>query len=164
MSYEVPEGWLSPKVRWLRSILLAAGWGCRVTLVIGVLVLWRLCQFSTFGEIPRGTVATAMVQIGAFRSALDLYILDNGRAPTKRQGLDALLTPSTIQPVPRKWAGPYLPDLTQIPPDPWGNPYVYRPEGKDSTSYLIISYGKDGKPGGSGYDADLMSDPPTRSN
>lgn len=38
--------------------------------------------------------------------------------------------------------------------DPWGNPYVIRTDGGEVT---VISYGADGKPGGSGDDRDRMS-------
>jgi len=164
MREESPKDWLSLIGRLLRYFLLAAGWGCRVALVIGVLLLWQSCQPVTLGGTPKGQVATAKAQINAFRVALALYVLDNGRVPTRQQGLDALLTPPTIQPVPRNWAGPYLPDATCVPIDPWCNPYLYKPDVYNPTSYLIISYGKDGKPGGNGYGADLMSDPPRRSN
>ena len=36
-------------------------------------------------------------------------------------------------------------------PDPWGNPYQYRPEGD---GYTLYSLGRDGKRGGEGLDED----------
>jgi general secretion pathway protein G len=53
-----------------------------------------------------------------------------------------------------KWDGPYL--KKAVPADPWGNPYVYKQPG-DHGEYDLISYGKDGVPGGSGEAADLGS-------
>jgi len=46
--------------------------------------------------------------------------------------------------------------------DPWGHPYVYKLGGSAAANgvipdYQIISMGKDGQPGGSGDDADLIS-------
>ncbi len=42
--------------------------------------------------------------------------------------------------------------LTKTPLDPWSRPYQYQVEGTD---FRIFSLGKDGKPGGSGPDADI---------
>jgi general secretion pathway protein G len=41
-----------------------------------------------------------------------------------------------------------------LPNDPWGHPYVYRVPGS-RTEYDLFSLGRDGKPGGSGEDADI---------
>jgi hypothetical protein len=38
--------------------------------------------------------------------------------------------------------------------DCWGQPYVYQKTGKD---FVLLSYGKDGKPGGDGWDAAITS-------
>ncbi len=40
------------------------------------------------------------------------------------------------------------------PMDPWGNPFVYR-KGGGADGYDIISYGADGREGGTGNDADI---------
>lgn len=45
-------------------------------------------------------------------------------------------------------------DLHEVPKDPWGGDYFYRVLGADS-KYEVGSYGADGKPGGSGVDADI---------
>ena len=42
-------------------------------------------------------------------------------------------------------------------PDGWGRPFVYTVRG---THFLVTSYGRDGKPGGTGWDTDLTSDNP----
>lgn len=46
--------------------------------------------------------------------------------------------------------------LKKIPLDPWKNPYVYEP-GLGSQPYRVLSYGKDGAPGGEGEDADITN-------
>jgi general secretion pathway protein G len=44
--------------------------------------------------------------------------------------------------------------LVKIPNDPWKNPYIYEPPmGNDP--FRVISYGKDGAPGGEGDNADM---------
>src|SRR6478672_9202635 len=71
----------------------------------------------------------AKIQIESFASALDLYFLDTGRYPTTSEGLTALVQrPGNALP----WNGPYLKGAV-VPPDPWGNPYVYRMPGQHGT-------------------------------
>jgi len=44
-----------------------------------------------------------------------------------------------------------------VPLDPWGKAYVYRAPGAKG-DYDLLSYGKDGQPGGTGDSADVTSD------
>ena len=53
-----------------------------------------------------------------------------------------------------KWNGPYLEKA--VPLDPWGRPYLYRAPGGQG-DFDIVSYGKDGQPGGTGDAADISS-------
>ena len=90
--------------------------------------------------------------------SLDAHLLQYknlaGRFPTSEQGLKALVTKPTSAPRPRRWNQ----SLKSVPMDPWGNPYIYKmPGSKDSSTYEIISYGNDGKPGGNDGDADISS-------
>ena len=39
--------------------------------------------------------------------------------------------------------------------DPWGNEYVYEPDFDGSGEFRVISYGKDGQPGGEGENTDI---------
>lgn len=64
----------------------------------------------------------------SLQSALDLYKLDNGMYPTTEQGLLALVTQPTIDPVPENWQS-YLKNLPQ---DPWNHNYVYLNPGEHS--------------------------------
>jgi general secretion pathway protein G len=66
-------------------------------------------------------------------------------------GLGALISRPTNEP---KWDGPYL--RKAVPQDPWGNSYVYRVPGQHS-EYDLVSYGKDGQPGGSGDASDITN-------
>lgn len=91
---------------------------------------------------------TAAIQIKDLEQALEIYKLDVGRFPSNDQGLEALVREPSGS---RGWNGPYL-KKGELPEDPWGNPYDYRySEGVPE----IISLGADGRPGGSGEDADV---------
>lgn len=104
-----------------------------------------------FGQLGKAEVKAARAQLDALDKALDQYRLDVGRYPTTEQGLNALM----IKPagIPR-WAGPYL--KKEVPPDPWGKPYVYKSPGEHG-EYDLSSLGRDGRPGGTGEDADITN-------
>ena len=72
--------------------------------------------------------------------------------PTTEQGLEALVTPSTLEPEPRNFKrGGYL---AELPLDPWGRPYLYLSPG-EYREIDIYSLGADGLPGGESQNADI---------
>lgn len=118
-----------------------------VVVIIGVLVAYVAPRY--FQQVGKSERTAALGQIDALRKALDTYRLDTGHYPAAEQGLDVLVAKPEGE---ARWNGPYL--QKRVPLDPWGNPYVYRIPGVES-DYDVISYGKDGKPGGEGEDADI---------
>ena len=66
-------------------------------------------------------ISAAKNNILAITSALDMYKLDNFRYPTTDQGLDALVAPPDLQPLPENW-NRYM---NKIPLDPWGSEFLY---------------------------------------
>ena len=88
----------------------------------------------------------------AIETALKIYRLDNYVYPTTEQGLEALVQPSSRDPVPRNFKkGGYLPEL---PVDPWGRPYLYLSPGENG-EVDIYSLGADGLSGGEDQNADI---------
>ncbi len=98
-------------------------------------------------------VKAAKIQLQSFSSALDLFNLDAGRYPSSAEGLAALVRRA---PGIGAWNGPYLRG-GDIPNDPWNHPYIYRAPGQRG-AYDIVSFGSDGREGGSGTAADLSLD------
>ncbi len=105
---------------------------------------------NVIGRPDQARVTTAGTDIQSISGALKMYRLDNGSYPTTEQGLKALVERSATPPVPTSW--PEDGYLSQMPQDPWGNPYAYTSTGR---SFELKSLGKDGKPGGSDVDADI---------
>jgi len=126
-----------------------------VVMIIGMLsALVGVRVFSVWEKSKR---KGAVAQMKNFETALSVYRLDNGRYPTTEQGLDALIKPPTIEPIPRNYPkGGYL-GATEVPADPWGNPYVYFSPGLNGEDFTIISYGSDGVEGGEGDNKDIDS-------
>ncbi len=129
-----------------------------VTLIEMLVVVTIIALFAAlvgrnlFKQSDKARVAAARAQIEMFMGALNLYKLDTGSLPTTEQGLQALWRRPPDVP---NWDGPYV--EKEIPLDPWGHPYVYRFPGEHGELPDIISYGADGKPGGEGINADIVS-------
>jgi len=125
-----------------------------VLAIIGILAGAVLLNVGPQREKARR--ARAITDLSAIDSALEIYNADNGNYPTTQQGIQALLDQPTSAPEPDNWQGPYLKNRSTVPLDPWGNEYVYLSPGEESPdSYDLYSYGKDGRPGGDGYNADV---------
>ncbi|HEU4647897.1 MAG TPA: type II secretion system major pseudopilin GspG [Gemmatimonadales bacterium] len=121
-----------------------------------IAILAGLVAPMVFRNVDDAKVSAARSQIETFSLALDTYRLDNDYYPSTDQGLVALRQRPTGDPAPRNWRGPYV--KKEIPDDPWGRPYVYRSPGEaNPDSYDLLSYGRDGRPGGESEDADLTS-------
>jgi general secretion pathway protein G len=115
-----------------------------VIVILGLLM--SLVAPSMFSKVGSSQKKTAQAQMQMLATALDTYRLDVGGYPPSLEELRKSTAP--------RWDGPYLP--RDVPLDPWGNPYVYATPGKDGSGYALQSYGKDGKPGGDGDNADLV--------
>jgi len=123
-----------------------------VVVIIGLLAGIVGPQIMARLEEARRT--TARTQIRVFEEALAMFRLHNGFYPTTQQGLQALVTRPTIPPIPRRFSPEgYLRD---VPLDPWGNPYIYRSPG-ERHPFDIISTGRTGEEGGTGFDADVTN-------
>ncbi len=125
--------------------------------VIGVLgILAALVAPNVFRHVSSAKEVAARSQIELLGAALDAYRLDNDQYPSTEQALGALRREPTSAPVPQNWRGPYI--RKDIPPDPWGHPYVYvSPGTANPWSYDLMSYGRDGQEGGEGEDADITN-------
>ena len=97
-------------------------------------------------------MTAAKTDVSNLVQALKLYKLDNQRYPSAEQGLQALLTKPTVDPMPVNWK-PYL---DQLPKDPWGRPYQYLSPGIKG-EVDVMSFGADGQTGGEGKNADVGS-------
>jgi general secretion pathway protein G len=120
-----------------------------VMVIIGLLAAYVGPRY--FSQVGRSEVRSAQAQIATLRTALDTYRLDTGTYPSTEQGLAALTTRPANS---ARWNGPYL--QRSVPPDPWGKPYQYRFPGEHG-EFDLLSWGKDGQPGGTGDAADITS-------
>ena len=128
-----------------------------ILVVITVIaILAGLVAPEVFRNVGDARSTEAKAQMESLSLALDTYRLDNLSYPSTAQGLSALTQAPTGDPAPARWRGPYL--RRGVPNDPWGRPYIYRSPGTASTlGYDLLTYGRDGVPGGAGEDSDQLS-------
>ena len=120
-----------------------------VMVIIGLLVGYVGPKY--FSQIGKSEIKATRAQIDSLEKALDQYRLDVGRYPSTELGLAALMAQPSGE---TRWQGPYL--KKAIPPDPWGKSYQYKFPGEHA-EFDLMSFGKDGQPGGSGEDADITN-------
>jgi len=120
-----------------------------VMVIIGLLAGFVAPRF--FAQIGKSETKAARAQLDALEKALDQYRLDVGRYPSTEQGLAVLVErPAGLA----RWSGPYL--KKTVPQDPWSNPYIYKSPGEHG-EFDLLSYGKDGQPGGTGEAEDITN-------
>ena len=93
--------------------------------------------------------AQARINIKWIQEALLVYAHDHaGAYPSK---LDVLVEPGAS-------GKTYFGERRELPLDPWERAFQYEPPTAEHPSARIVSLGADGKPGGTGEDADIDSD------
>lgn len=98
-------------------------------------------------QLAKARVKEARIQISEIGKALDMFMTDCGSYPEE---LGALIeAPESCT----NW-GPD-PYIKKMPKDPWGKDFIYEINGGN---YVLVSFGADGREGGSGNDADISSE------
>lgn len=122
-----------------------------VLIIIALLATLAIGMLDVTGGARQTTAKSHIVDL---EGKLKAYQLENFNYPTTDQGIEALKTKPTSEPVPRKYpANGYV---DRLPADPWGRPYIYLSPGeKNPGSFDLYTYGRDGKPGGEGEDQDI---------
>ena len=113
-----------------------------VLIIIGVMAAIVAPRFIERADEAK--VDSTKVQMKNIQQALKLYRLQVGHYPASSKGLNALVNGG-------KGGKHYL---DTMPKDAWGNDFVYLSPGVHG-DVDILSYGADGKAGGSGFDADV---------
>jgi general secretion pathway protein G len=118
-----------------------------VIFILGLLI--TLVAPKIMGETVRARRAKAEADVAVISEALHRFKVDQGFYPSTADGLAALTTPGRP---PRGSPDGYM---ASVPSDPWGNPYAYFTDGE---RFLVKSYAADGREGGDGEDADIVSE------
>lgn len=114
-----------------------------VIVIIGLLA--TLVVPNVVSKLGKANKTKAKADIVQIAKAVEDYVINNnGRFP---DSIEALVQED-------EQGESYL-KQTQVPKDPWGNPYLYEAPPSGSRKYRVLSYGADGVPGGEKDDADI---------
>ena len=121
-----------------------------VLVIMGLLI--SVVAPTVLNQADDARIKKVYADFANIETALKLYRLDNYVYPSSEQGLEALVSPSTLDPEPRNFKrGGYL---ERVPNDAWGRPYLYLSPGENGEIDLY-SLGADGLSGGEGQNADI---------
>ncbi|MBS3797227.1 MULTISPECIES: type II secretion system major pseudopilin GspG [unclassified Pseudoalteromonas] len=113
-----------------------------VLVIIGMIM--SIVAPNIMGQKEEADLDKAHLDIQQIEDALNMYKLRVNTYPTTEQGLEALVTKTSIEPIPKRF--PEGGFINELPLDPWGNPYqlIYPGEiGKID----VFSMGPDGEAG-----------------
>jgi len=110
-----------------------------VLVIIGMIM--AIVAPNIMGQQEEAAADKARLDIQQLEDAMSMYKLRNKVYPSTEQGLEALVTASTIDPVPKRF--PEGGFIESLPEDPWGNPYILVNPGVKG-KYDILSMGPDG--------------------
>ena len=122
-----------------------------VMTIVGILA--ALIVPRLVGRIGGARQRVAQSNIAALEAKVVEFQIDCSRFPTAQEGLRALVrAPADVA---SSWKGPYVKEKDIL--DPWGVEYVYRSPGRHNQDFDIVTYGRDGREGGEGEDADVVN-------
>ncbi|MGE4132359.1 MAG: type II secretion system major pseudopilin GspG [Bdellovibrionales bacterium] len=108
---------------------------------------------NVMDAFTKAKVQQSIIQLNNIKQALQSYSVDCGKLPSEELGLQAL-TLDPGQSHCQQWGPrPYLKDK-QLE-DRFGHDFVYEVTSEATTLTFL---GRDGRPGGKGFDADVMID------
>lgn len=90
-----------------------------VIVILGIIA--SMVVPNLMGNKEQADRQKVVVDIQQLENGLDLYKLNNGFYPTTEQGLQALVTQPTSEPMPRSF--PEGGFVKRLPKDPWGGTY-----------------------------------------
>jgi len=109
-----------------------------VLFIIGMMAAFVAPQI--FENQGVAQIKKAAVDIQTLEGQLEMYKLRTNRFPTTEQGLEALVSAPSIEPIPRNY--PVEGFIKRLPLDPWGNPYQLLSPGEIDV-VDIYSFGPD---------------------
>lgn len=110
-----------------------------IMVVMGIIaVLAGLAINKIVGNVEAAKMQAVDADITTISTQLKTYEMMNLFYPTTQQGIQALMTRPTAEPVPRRW----IQLMDQVPLDPWHRVYLYRyPGTKNPRGFDLYSQG-----------------------
>ncbi|AMB86065.1 type II secretion system protein GspG [Pseudomonas agarici] len=115
-----------------------------VIVLLGVIATIVVRQVGA--NVDKGKSGAGKAQLASLSMKIEGYALDIGAPP--KELVELTSSPANV----RLWSGPYAKPSDLL--DPYGHSFGYRAPGAHG-AFDLIFFGKDGQPGGDGYNADL---------
>ncbi len=113
-----------------------------VIVILGIIA--SMVVPNLMGNKEKADFQKVTVDVQQLENALDMYKLNNGFYPTTEQGLQALVSQVTTEPMPRSFPdGGYV---KRLPKDPWNGDYQLVSPG-EMGKIDVFSMGPDGTAG-----------------
>ncbi len=113
-----------------------------VIVILGIIA--SMVVPNLMGQQEDAKLQKAKIDVQRLETVLQMYKLKTGYYPTTEQGLEALVTQTDIEPIPRSFPdGGFIP---RLPNDPWDNEYQLISPG-DMGTVDIFSMGPDREAG-----------------
>ena len=111
-------------------------------IIIGLLATLVVTKVAT--KIDQARITTTKANLKALHSAVNQFKMDTGRFPSEDKGLiDLIEQPTDVD----TWEpGGYL-ETTEIPPDGWGNEFIFELYPESGKQCVIRSCGPDKEEG-----------------
>ncbi len=118
-------------------------------IIIGLLATLVVTKVAT--KIDQARITTTKANLKTLHNAVNQFKMDTTRFPSEDKGLiDLIEQPTDVD----TWEpGGYL-ETTEIPPDGWGNEFIYELYPESGKQFVIRSMGPDGE---EGTEDDLLS-------
>ncbi|MBB1368768.1 type II secretion system major pseudopilin GspG [Pseudoalteromonas sp. SR44-5] len=113
-----------------------------VLVIIGMIM--SIVAPNIMGQQEEAALDKAHLDIQQLEDAMSLYKLKNKAYLTTEQGLEGLVTKTSVEPVPKRF--PEGGFISKLPEDPWGNPYQLISPGEVG-KFDLFSMGPDGEVG-----------------
>ncbi len=114
-----------------------------IEVMVVIFIIATMAAFvapQIFGQRDTAQIKKAAVDIQQLEGALEMYRLQTNMLPTTEQGLEALVSAPTLDPIPRTYPDDGF--IKRLPVDPWGNSYVLLNPGEVG-KFDIYSFGPD---------------------
>ncbi len=121
-----------------------------IVVILGVLA--AVIAPRLINRIGQSKQSVAAANAASLVNLVKTFQIDHG-LPEPGEGIRVLIErPSRVDE--SKW-DPYVDNPEQLL-DPWGREYVLVIPGEKNRDFDVVSYGRDGQPGGTGEDADVV--------
>jgi general secretion pathway protein G len=113
-------------------------------IIIGLLATLVVTKVAS--QVDKSRLITTKANLKMLHSSVNQFRMDTGQYPSEDMGLLDLVQQPMDLPDGTWQTGGYL-ETTELPPDGWGNEFIFQLYPESGKQFVIISFGPDGEEG-----------------